>query len=151
MWTAKSGRQETIRVSSSFDISQMCIDVINVAANKLTSRHHRRRWLVRDEVQEGGAIVVSDFVIGEDKTRLKSAAKSATERLRAYSGSSLSLFLFAVLGFRADDAFSELGCELWLPWEYHGVLLHLRWIIPRSCRSRHSYFHAGQHNRLVFV
>jgi len=49
--------------------------------------------------------------------RLKSAAKSATERLRAYSGSSFSLFLFAVLGFRADDAVCilELGCELWLP------------------------------------
>lgn len=62
-------------------------------------------------------MVVPDFVIGEDKTRLKSAAKSATERLRAccgYSGSSLSTFLFAVLGFRAADTFSELGCELWL-------------------------------------
>ena len=88
-------------------------------------------------MQEGAAIVIPDFVIGEDKTRLKSEAKSATERMWAcctYSGTSLSMFLFAVLGFRADDAFSELGCELWLPWEYHRVLLHLRWIISaRSC------------------
>lgn len=93
-----------------------CADVIN--ENKLTSRHHQRRWtILRKRGQGGGTLVVPDFVTGEDKTRLKPTAKSqerkGCERVARLQGRRrvFRCSRFVVLGFRVDDAFSELGCE----------------------------------------